>query len=162
AAQYLEAEALVGLDGDLEVIGGLGVGAADDTAGDGERLGGFRLVVVGRFHHLGQVIDAEEARVGHALLGGDAHGVEAERCVLGHFELDLQRGGAFAVVVVGGDGDLGGERRPETGRVLQIGAGEGQVDGGAALYAERGDGGECGRRGVGGGWRLRDDVGGGE
>ena len=73
--------------------------------------------------------------------------METDRGIGGYLQLHLELRGVLAVVHVGRDGDLGRERGPQAGRIVEVGAGEGQFQGLAALHAKR----EC----RGNGRRLR-------
>src|SRR5688572_18927893 len=76
-----EAQTLSWLHRDLVVVARFDIDPANRYAGDVQRLRGGLVLVGVNLHDLGKIIDAEDARIGHAARRRQADGVESRRRV---------------------------------------------------------------------------------
>ena len=136
-AEHFKTDTLPRLDAEPVVVGNLRIGLADDDTGHGHVLGrGARTIAV-HLDDLRQVVDTEETKIRHAARGGQAQRVKPKRRILGNVNMNAQLAGVLPIVLVRRNGEVCWEAGPQSGRLGQVRAGQGQLHAGAALHAER-------------------------
>ena len=145
-SQHLEAEPLAGLDRHLVIVVGLVDRLADDDARRRQRLGRLAGVVVGLLHYLRQIVHTKDPQIRQTLGGRQAQAWKPIGASLGTSRWTSSLAGSLPLLLSGGIIDLARKIGPESGRLGQVLAGEGEVDGRAALDAVRRDGFQNGRR----------------
>src|SRR5262249_6183598 len=115
----------------------VGADGAVDGPGDGNCLSGRFTAVGAGADDLREIIDAENTQVRDAFERRQTEWIPSDRRVRGDLDADLELGRILAVLVLGGDHELGGNAQRDASGLGELGARGDEVEGHAPLDARR-------------------------